>query len=70
MSNLKLFISNLFCRHKYKLINQFEMMSEFDIIVSNGKIPNTHNSITRKMVTDYQCEKCNKLKRFESKTIH
>lgn len=56
------------CKHDYNLINQFEMSSDFDIIVQNGKIPNTHNSRKRKTVTDYKCTKCNKIKRLETVT--
>lgn len=57
--------SSLFCQHDYELINQFEMMSEFDIVVTNGKVPNTWNSQKRKMVTDYKCDKCNNIKRLK-----
>jgi len=46
------------------------MKSEFDIIVENGKIPNTHSSQTRLIITDYKCSKCNKLKRLTAKTPH
>lgn len=60
--------SSLFCSHDYELVNQFEMMSEFDIVLSNGKIPNTWNSQKRRMVTDYKCKKCNKIKRFQAVT--
>jgi len=52
-----------FCNHDFKLINQFEMKSEVDIIVENGKIPNTWNSLKKSVVTDFKCMKCNKLKR-------
>ena len=57
--------SSLFCRHNYELSNQFEMMSEFDIVVANGKVPNTWNSQRRRMVTDYKCKKCNNIKRIQ-----
>ena len=57
-------MKKLFCSHNYQLINQFEMKSEFDIVVENGLIPNTYNSLKRKFITDYKCSKCNKLKRF------
>lgn len=65
---MKNFIKNLFCRHNYKLVNQFEMMSEFDIVVSNGKIPNTGLCLSRRIVTDYKCKKCNKIKRLQAVT--
>ncbi len=59
---------NLSCKHKYELINQFEMPSEFDIIIQNGKIPNTHNSQKRRVVTDYKCKECGKIKRLQAVT--
>lgn len=61
-------MNSLFCRHNYELINQFEIMSEFDIVVANGKVPNTWNSQKRKIVTDYKCKKCNKIKRLQAVT--
>jgi hypothetical protein len=60
--------SSLFCRHNYELVNQFEMMSEFDIVVANGKVPNTLNSQKRRIVTDYKCKKCNNIKRLQAVT--
>ena len=56
-------INRLFCQHDFYLVNQFEMKSEFDLVVEAGKIPNTWNSQTRKHVTDYKCSICNKIKR-------
>jgi hypothetical protein len=44
------------------------IFSEFDNVVSNGKIPNTWNSLIRVYVTDYNCENCGKIKRFKEKT--
>lgn len=63
-------ISRLFCSHDYYLVNQFEMKSEFDIVVENGQVPNTWNSQTRRIVTDYKCSKCNNIKRLTAKTPH
>jgi hypothetical protein len=60
--------SSLFCRHNYELVNQFEMMSEFDIVAANGKVPNTWNSQKRRIVTDYKCKKCNNIKRLQAVT--
>lgn len=60
--------SSLFCQHDSELVNQFEMMSEFDIVVTNGKVPNTWNSQTRRVVTDYKCKKCNCIKRLQAVT--
>lgn len=56
-------IKKLFCDHDFNLTHQFEIPSEFDIIIRAGKIPNTHHSIKRKYITDYKCIKCNKIKR-------
>ena len=65
----QLFVSSsLFCRHNYELVHQFEMMSEFDIVVANGKVPNTWNSQKRRIVTDYKCKKCNNIKRLQAVT--
>ena len=60
--------SSLFCRHNYELVNQFEMMSEFDIVVANGKVPNTWNSQKRRIVIDYKCKHCNNIKRIQAVT--
>jgi len=57
------FWARIFCTHSYKLIQNFTVPSEFDVIVESGKIPNTHNSQQRKIVSDYKCENCGKLKR-------
>lgn len=43
-------------------------MSEFDIVVANGKIPNTWCNKKRKVVTDYKCSKCGKIKRLQITT--
>ena len=68
--NLPIFsvVARLFCQHDYHLVNQYEMKSEFDIVVESGKIPNTHNSQPRRLITDYKCSKCNKIKRLTAKT--
>jgi|TARA_R110002073_G_scaffold23645_7_gene80517 hypothetical protein len=68
--NLPIFsvVARLFCQHDYHLINQYEMKSEFDIVVESGKTPNTHNSQTRVLITDYKCSKCNNIKRLTAKT--
>lgn len=60
--------NSLFCQHNYELVNQFEMLSEFDIVCANGKIPNTWNSQKRRIVTDYKCKKCNKIRRLQAVT--
>lgn len=62
------FIKSLFCSHDYHLMNQFELKSEFDIVVESGKIPNTWNSQRRVTITDYKCNKCKKIKRLKAKT--
>jgi len=38
------------------------------MVVNSFKIPNTHLSLTRKLITDYKCNKCGKIKRFIEKT--
>ncbi len=60
----------LFCSHHYELSNNFEIKSEFDIVVEKGYVPNTWNSRKRKYVTDYVCKKCGKLKRLTTYTSH
>jgi len=64
---LKNKIKQFFCAHDFELINQFTMKSEYDIIVDSGKTPNTWNSLTRVIISDYKCSKCNKLKRLKAK---
>ena len=68
--NLPIFsvVARLFCQHDYHLVNQYEMKSEFDIVVEAGKTPNTHNIQTRRLITDYKCSKCNNIKRLTAKT--
>jgi len=68
--NLHIFsvVARLFCQHNYHLVNQYEMKSEFDIVVEAAKTPNTHNSQTRRLITDYKCSKCNNIKRLDAKT--
>jgi hypothetical protein len=61
-------ISRLFHSHNYIMVNQFEMKSEFDIVCQNGFMPNTWTKIKRKVITDYKCTICNKIKRFEETT--
>lgn len=56
------------CKHDYRLIHHFTLESEYDIVVGSGKVPNTHLSMKRIVVTDYKCNKCNKLKRLKVKT--
>ncbi len=52
--NLPIFsvVARLLCQHDYHLVNQYEMKSEFDIVVESGKTPNTPNSKTRRLITD------------------
>lgn len=59
---------NIFCKHNYELVNQFEMKSEFEIVIEFRGTPNTHCSLTRKNVSDYKCTKCGKIKRLTATT--
>jgi hypothetical protein len=61
-------ISRLFCTHDYNLVNQYELESEFDIVVKAGKVPNTWNCQKRRLITDYKCSKCGKIKRLTATT--
>lgn len=63
-------ITSLFCQHGYNLINQYELESEFDIVVKAGKVPNTWNCQKRRLITDYKCSKCGKIKRLTATTPH
>lgn len=56
------------CKHDYELVNQFVIKSEFEIIVENGKVPKGWNSAKRRVVTDYKCKKCGKIKRLQAVT--
>lgn len=60
-------IKQIFCGHSYKLINQYESKSKWDLVVANGWNPNTHTSTKRMIITDYKCEHCDKLKRLTIK---
>jgi hypothetical protein len=53
----------LFCNHNYELINQCLMESEFDMIVRSGMVPTTWTDQCRKLITDFKCTKCGKIKR-------
>ena len=61
-------ICRLFCSHDYYLTNQFEIKSEYDIVVESGKVPHTLLSLKRKYIWDYKCSKCQKTKRLENIT--
>jgi len=61
-------IKRLFCNHDYKIINQFEMKSEFDIVAENGWTPRSWCRLKRQTITDYKCIKCKKMKRLIVKT--
>lgn len=64
------FINNLFCQHDYNLINQYELESEFDIVTKAGKVATLWNSQKRRLITDYKCSKCGKIKRLTATTPH
>jgi len=68
LKSLRLYFVGSTCGHDYEIVNQFEMMSEFDIVVSNGKQPTSWNSTKRRVVTDYKCKKCNKIRRLQAIT--
>ncbi len=61
-------ICRLFCSHDYYLTNQFEIKSEYDIVVESGKVPHSLLSLKRKYIWDYKCSKCQKTKRIENIT--
>lgn len=61
-------LQRIFCQHDYILINQYELKSEFDIVVDSGKVPNTWCSRKRKLITDYKCNNCGKIKRLTATT--
>jgi len=64
------FIRKTFCKHDYVLVNQFELPSEYDIVVESCYRPKTSCSLTRKMVSDYKCSECGDIKRKIVKTHH
>lgn len=66
--NMFSFMKKLFCNHNFEMVHHFEIPSEYDIVVSSGKIANTHCSLTRKYITDYKCIKCGKIKRLIHRT--
>lgn len=64
----KLIIEKLFCKHDWEQINEINIPSEFDNIVQNNYKPTSLYDTTRKYISDYQCKKCGKFKRLETKT--
>ncbi len=56
-------LKKLFCNHDYNMVNQFDVKSEFQIITESGFTPKTWNSLRMKIVTDFKCSKCNRIKR-------
>lgn len=62
------FFRTLLCHHKRKLVNQFEVASGVENMRAAGLQPTTWQKAVRKHVTDYQCEKCDHIKRFIVKT--
>jgi hypothetical protein len=64
MDIISKFLSRLFCDHDYNLVNQMKIKSEFERIRNAGYTPKTYHSLEEKVITDYKCSKCNKLKRF------
>lgn len=58
----------LFCKHQWNELKHFVVPSEFDNCIESKKVPTTWVSLKRTYITDYQCSKCGKIKRFVSKT--
>lgn len=53
----------MFCKHNYNIISQFETKSHVEQLHEYGLRPNTHTSFDKKSVTILKCEKCNKIKK-------
>lgn len=64
MANFK----QLFCGHDYKLINEFTIPSEVDILRETHVIPTTHSNVKRKVVSDFKCDICKRNKRLIATT--
>ena len=62
-------IKQLFCGHDYKLINQFTIPSQIDIIRENGYRPTTWDNSRRKVISDFKCNICHKNKRLKEMTV-
>lgn len=60
-----MWLKQIFCSHKYKLVNSFVTQSEFEQVKRVGNSPNTWHSLKKYYVNDYCCESCGKLKRFK-----
>ena len=58
----------LFCHHDYHLVNQIKMDSEFTIVNKAGYKPKTSCSLKERIITDYKCSKCRKIKRLTALT--
>jgi len=56
----------MFCKHQWKLMNHMETKSAYETIVEVAWSPSRGGPwlFTKTIITDYQCEKCGKLKRF------
>ena len=61
----------MFCKHNWVKINEHHFPSQLEKMMERGveKIRNLDESAMQgTLVTDYKCEKCDKIKRFKSKT--
>lgn len=62
---------NLFCKHNWKKVEHFVVPSVIDNVNEMGYSLSKEGGsylFIRNYVTDYQCEKCGKLKRFTTST--
>ena len=59
---------SLFCKHKWEKVNEIKFESEFQQIRNANYKPDYYHSLTQKVVTDYMCSTCGKLKRFTTKS--
>lgn len=58
------------CKHNWELLYHYEIASQLDVLKQNHKTIDRGfaSMLTRKYITDYQCEKCGKFKRLIEKT--
>ncbi len=54
----------MFCKkHIWDKLDRVILPSQAEILHSMGYTPNTHTNCRQKLVTDYQCTECGKLRR-------
>lgn len=66
MKKILVFISDLFCKHDWKILSEITTKSRIEVMVEAGciEIRNVFRAADRKYIQIITCVKCGKLKRF------